>query len=479
VPHSPSPLPTSLSEFESRLREAIDPVRLPSVAYGIAKGYETLLLGALGLANREQGIEATPSTAYSLASVTKPLTTTAVKLLAERGQIDLEAPINDYLGEAKLEGKAGDASKATIRRVADHSAGLSMYYRFFYADEPHARPPTEEVIRRYAKLFTPAGERHHYSNLGYGLLDPLIERVSGRPYAQFMAEEVFGPLDMTRASIGAPAGDFEAIAYGPDGVPYPHYDFDHPGGSAAYASAEDLLKFGRFHLGHGPNLLSSAALADMHRRTIEIDEARGYGLGWGINENRFGIKIVQHTGLMGGVSTVLRLVPELDLVITILTNGQSDLAFRSADDAMAALLPEFREDLAEERANPPEEPPIQPVPSEWFGRWQGVVETYQDTLPFTLDIRSGHEATARLGGQQHVVEELQIRAGRILGVFDGDVRTHDAARRPYRVHLDLKPHGDNLSGAALTLGKTEDGGGGAPSKRYGNALAYWTQLSRG
>ena len=88
-----------------------------------------------------------------------------------------------------------------------------------------------ETIRRYGKLYNPPGERYEYSNLGYGLLDYLIEQVSSNPYAEFMAREVFGPLEMANASIGAEGG--EAIAYGLDGVAYPRYGFDHPGGSAA------------------------------------------------------------------------------------------------------------------------------------------------------------------------------------------------------------------------------------------------------
>jgi CubicO group peptidase (beta-lactamase class C family) len=468
-----SNLPATLLAYEARLHEAVDPVRLPSIAYGIARGQETLLIGAAGIADKVAGRAATTRTPYSLASVTKPMTATAIMLLADRGLIHLDAPINDYLGEAKLDGKGGDAGEATVRRVANHTSGLPLHFQFFYEDEPYVRPSMDETIRRYGKLYTPPGERYYYSNLGYGVLDYVIERVSKRSYGSFLDEEVFGPLGMTQSKIGPPPD--AAIPYGADGVAYPWYDFDHPGGSAAFSSVEDLLAFGRFHLGHGPALLSRSGIEEMHRRTATSKPGHGYGLGWGINEDRLGFDLVQHTGSMGGVTTILRLVPALDLVIATVTNGESGLASRSADEALAAISPEFRERLAAEPAMAPVAG--DPVPEAFQGQWEGRIETYEGDRAFALHIEGSTKATARLGGCAHVVDELQIRDGRLLGVFDGDLRTPDASRRPYRIHLDLTPTPDRLHGAAVTLSHTPDPGG-APGKRMGNALAYWTELRR-
>jgi len=445
------------------------------LAWGIYRGGEVEAYSH-GLANKETGLHAHPAIPFAMASVTKPMTTTAIAILASRGLIDLEAPINDYLGEARIESRAGDASLATVRAVADHSAGLPLHYQFYYEDEPYSRPPFEETVRRYAKTFTPVVLRHLYSNLGYGLLDYLIERVSDRPYAEFMAKEVFGPLGMESASIGAPKENQYAASYGPDGVAYPRYDFDHPGGSAAYASVEDLLKFTRFQLGHGPEILSLDRLGDMHRISARIFETRGYGLGWGINSNRFGYKIVEHTGFMGGVSAVLRLVPQADLAIAIVANGQTDLTWKSADDAMAALLPDYREGVLYEKSQLPKEPVMGPATVEYIGNWRGKIETHEGDRPFELDVLGPFEAYAAVDGKSTPVRDLQVRDGRLLGVLEGDVKTSDAGRRPYLIHLDLGFVGKELTGAANTISKTIGGGGGAPGSRFGNALAYYVEL---
>lgn len=148
--------------------------------------------------------------------ISKPVTATALMVLRERGLIDLDRPANDYLGDAPLSARVGEATTATVRRIASHTSGLPLHYHFFYADEPYVRPPMEETIRRYGNLVTAPGERHSYSNLGYGILDHIISRVSGKSYADFRREEVFLPLGMTHSSVGIGPGldAFEAKRYG-------------------------------------------------------------------------------------------------------------------------------------------------------------------------------------------------------------------------------------------------------------------------
>ena len=172
------------------------PLRWPSRAKGKSSGSK----GSDG-PTASAAVAATEHTMYSLASISKPVTATGLMVLVERKQIDLDRPVNDYLGAARVRGRAGDAALATVRRVANHSSGLPLHYQFFYADEPFRPPSMDETIRRYGNLVTIPGERYEYSNLGYGILDYVISRVSGRPYAEFMREEVFGKLGLTHTSV--------------------------------------------------------------------------------------------------------------------------------------------------------------------------------------------------------------------------------------------------------------------------------------
>src|SRR5436853_84904 len=128
---------------------------IPSLAVAVAREGTILWEEGFGWADRENRIPASEHTMYSLASISKPITATGLMVLKELGKLDLDRPINDYLGEAKLRAWIGHAAEATVRRVANHTAGLPLHWHFFYEDEPHRRPPMDETIRRYGNLVTP------------------------------------------------------------------------------------------------------------------------------------------------------------------------------------------------------------------------------------------------------------------------------------------------------------------------------------
>ena len=177
------------------IRKEISEKKVPSLALAVAQNGEIVWEEAFGLADVENKVPATPQTKYSLASISKPITATALMILVERGKIKLDRPIEDYLGDAKLKGYAGNTSKATVRRVAAHISGLPLHYHFFLDGEPYRRPSMAETIRRYGILVTRPGRKFQYANLGYGLLEYAIEQTSGRSYVLVLPpSSVGGPI---------------------------------------------------------------------------------------------------------------------------------------------------------------------------------------------------------------------------------------------------------------------------------------------
>lgn len=160
--------------------------QVPSVAIAVAKNGKFLWEQGFGWADRERRIPATANTMYSLASTSKPVTTTALMTLVRAGAVDLHHPINEYLGNAQVRAAIGDAAAATVRRVANHSSGLAEHYQFFYANEPWRTPTPEETIARYGVLMTVPGEQYQYSNLGYGILNYMISLRSGEPFGDYV-----------------------------------------------------------------------------------------------------------------------------------------------------------------------------------------------------------------------------------------------------------------------------------------------------
>lgn len=174
---------------------------IAGLAVAVARNGAIIWEEAFGWADKERGEPLTQHTAMLLASVSKPITTTGLMVLARRGSIDLDTPINEYLGAAKLVAKVGDVREATVRRVANHTAGLSRYGRGYAADSAYLAQTMDEIIARYGLIVFPPGERFEYSNLGYGLLSDLIARVSGTPFPAFMRAEVFEPLGLTSTFV--------------------------------------------------------------------------------------------------------------------------------------------------------------------------------------------------------------------------------------------------------------------------------------
>ena len=142
------------------IRRELGGQALPSLAVAVVHHGRIEWEEAFGWADREHQRRATVDTMYSLASVSKPITATGLMTLVRAGKIDLDRPINDYLGDAKLNVRVGDPAAATVRRVANHSSGLPLHHHFFYVDQPFRRPPMDETIRRYGNLVTMPGERY-------------------------------------------------------------------------------------------------------------------------------------------------------------------------------------------------------------------------------------------------------------------------------------------------------------------------------
>ena len=495
--HPEAPAPSriaateQLTDVRDRIAAAVVEQGVPSVAVAVARDGEVIWAEGFGWADRARRVPADAHTPYSLASISKPVTATGLMVLVERGKVDLDRPVEEYLNGARLNARSGNAADATVRRVAEHSAGLPLHYQFFYEDEPFTRPHMAETMRRYATLVSPPGERMNYSNLGYGILDHLIAQVSGMSYGEFLRREVFLPLGMTRSSVDPdPAiADITATRYGGDGVPYPFYDFDHPGGSAVFSSAYDLVRYAMSNLGTPMNdqkqILKNDTLDEMHRPGPCAANGSGYGIGWGTLEDEAAYLTRGHTGGMGGVSTVMTLVPSEQIAVVALCNAGAILPHWVRLEVLAALLPKYAEKKDEavktlmSQALPTAEAPPEDVLKSLAGKWEGVVETYEESLPVSLEFALDGEIKARLGSQfRTLVNDVKWSGDRLTGAMHGDLRTADARRRPGYIALDVRPRGDVIDGSATAITDNRENEGGAPGRRAGNALSHWIRLER-
>ena len=224
------------------LLDAVEKSGVPSISIAAAENGEVVWEESVGYADKEKKVRATPESLYALASITKSFTATGLMVLAQRKLVDLDKPVNDYLGDARLTAHAGNAGQATLRRMLHLEAGLPTHWNIFPTSEP-ARPPSQdESIRRYGIIVNEPGREYVYSNFAYGVLDRVISRVSRKTYAEFMRDEVFRPLGLSRTSVDV-APELSAYAvqnYDAAGRPVPSLTYDHDGASAVYSSVHDL-----------------------------------------------------------------------------------------------------------------------------------------------------------------------------------------------------------------------------------------------
>jgi CubicO group peptidase (beta-lactamase class C family) len=327
------------------MQELVDTGQLPSLAVAVAKDGRIVWEAAFGWADRERGIRATPETPYSLASISKPFTATAVMKLVESGRVALDRPANDYLGAARITGIHPE--RATLRHVLTHTAGLPPYFRTRPAGDAWS---FEATIASRAILTRSPGQRYVYSNLGYGILDHIVERVSGASYAEFMHRELLEPLRLARTLVPSAAPEDAAVRYAEKGTRLPYYDVDHRGASSVYAIAHDLVRFGMFHLNPDAvdgerraagRVLQAKTVREMQRVQTWIKDGEGYGLGWRIDDDQRGFRHVGHTGGMPGVTTVLSLFPAQRVVVVLLANKRDDRVVSLAQRVAAVVVPSY------------------------------------------------------------------------------------------------------------------------------------------
>ncbi len=188
------PAPEQLTrDLSRRLREA-QAERLPSVSAAVAKDGEVVWAEAVGLANCEDGVEATPDHQYRIGSITKTFTAAAVMQLCDEGKLDLDDRLEQHIPESPH-------GSPTLRRMLSHLSGLQREPpgEIWESLEP---PEVEQMLRELpeAEQVLPPHARHHYSNLAYALLGETVARLSGSPWWEYVQTRILEPVGLTRTT---------------------------------------------------------------------------------------------------------------------------------------------------------------------------------------------------------------------------------------------------------------------------------------
>jgi CubicO group peptidase (beta-lactamase class C family) len=473
VASSNSSIAPDFSTVREYIKSRIAAASTPSMAVAVARGNEILWEEGFGWIDRQGGTPATPDTLYYAASVTKAVTATALMVLYERRQFDLDRPANRYLKRAKLRSPQWNPDDATVRRIATHTAGFTTY------DSRDPLPATE-IMRRYGVIFWRPGERFDYSNFGFGVLGQIIQDVSGRSFQSFVHDEVLRPLGMHNAWAGAaptstlpvaPRYSARTRAFSP-----PLTEPTMPGASVLFTSAHELALFGMFHnqalhAAQKP-ILSEAAITALQEPSVPAGGGR-QSLAWSIDENRYGYRTLLAQGGTFDSQAWLMLVPTEKITVALLSNTGSAPAIQTIDQILSNLLPAYAENLAKAtqlQADTAGQTPVVAAPPLLVGMWRGEIHTYRGKIPLALTMRPGGEMEASSGSAQAaLLTASRFADNRAIGRMRVDLGIDYPAGTPYEVRLELEPHGDKLTGAAVTY---------APEGYEGPRLPFWVELKR-
>ena len=283
-------------------------------------------------------------TIFQIGSITKTVTATAMMRLVERGQLDLQTPVRAYLPDFKVRDE-GASERVTVWHLLTHRAGWTgdIFTDTGGGDDAAAR--YVDGMAEFEQL-APLNQHFSYNNASFCVAGRIIEVLTGASYEAAIHELIFEPLGMARSFFFPHEVMLHRFAVGHqvvDGAPKVLSPWAIPRGMNAAGGISchihDLLRYGAFHLGDGSPLLRPESLAAMQKRQTPSLPYMGHcGLAWMIS-GEAGATRLWHTGGTNGQNAILTLVPQHQLALGMMTNGDRGPALY--DRFNKAILREF------------------------------------------------------------------------------------------------------------------------------------------
>lgn len=346
---TPSSSVQSPITLEQKIRQttqaSLQAFNIPGIAVVAVQDGKIVLAEGFGIRDLVNQQPVTADTLFGIASHTKAFTAAAVAQLVEQKKLNWDDKVTQHLPEFRL-ADASLSQRITIRDLLSHRTGLGLGAGDLMI-WPNTDKTSEQILAGAAHLPIAQDLRQGfaYNNLMFVAAGLLIERVSGMPYAQYIAEHFFQPLKMNNSVVGFDnltpnntniaignieyAGEVQRFAL--------DYLQDFAAAGATLSSANDmgnwlltLLNEGK--TADGKQIIAPKQLAQMWQLTTPLPVAtrpgqqsthfRGYGMGWFVKDYH-GVKHISHSGGILGMLSLTTLIPEKNFAITVLSNQQA------------------------------------------------------------------------------------------------------------------------------------------------------------
>ena len=295
---------------------------VPSASVAVVRQGRIACVVAVGDARRDPKTPAAASMRYSIGSVSKQFTATAILMLAEEGKLSLDDPVSRFLPDLT------DADKVKVRQLLSHTSGYQDYWPQDYVP-PFMKTETtaDAILARWAKqpLDFPPGAQYQYSNTAYVIAGLIVEKAGGKPLMEFLEARIFRPLgmksvldiDQSRLTESDPTG-YQRFGLGPLRVaPKEGKGWLFAAGELAM-TAEDLARWNISVIEQ--KLLKPASYAEMERAVMLTNGvASPYGLGLGV-ASAGGHRSLSHGGEVSGFTADNVIYPDDRAAVTVLVN---------------------------------------------------------------------------------------------------------------------------------------------------------------
>lgn len=313
------------------LNKEMDKRNIVGMSVSVIDSEGELISDGFGFANKQKHIKANDSTLFPIASITKTFTGIAVMQLVEKGLIDLDKPIGDYIQNLSM--PAGEEKTITPRMLLTHHSGIqgNILYNWLLPEitsNPLVYNEIVPLINSIGTIFTP-GKMHSYSNSGYALLGVLIQEVSKQSYTDYVRDNILSPLGMKTSIMfsGEPTDEIITCGYDKGETLTMPMKLSIPAGGMAI-SAKDatiyLKALIKNYYTDGP-LLKSETFKEMlspQNQYIQMDKGFSIGLTWFIQSpfNNLDTKYASHRGELPPYHSMVIILPELKIGVLIAIN---------------------------------------------------------------------------------------------------------------------------------------------------------------
>lgn len=305
----------------SKVRETLQAEwasRVPGLCVAAAINGEIVWSETFGFADLEKQILATEATRFRIGSVSKPIAAAGLALLVERGQFDLDAPIQKYLPDFPQK-----SAVITPRLLAGHLSGIRNYRgKEYISNQPFPNLRSGLKVFEDDPLESPPGTKYSYASYNWNVLGAAMETAAKRGFPTYIEENVLKPLGLSdtlpdRAGAEDPhRTKFYEVNYQGKFVTAPPVDLSYCWPAGGYlATAADMARLGSAHMQPGFLKPESLKLLFTSQKTT-AGKSTAYGIGWFIGKS-----ILFHSGGSIGGTSMLLLVPASRVAVAIACNS--------------------------------------------------------------------------------------------------------------------------------------------------------------